>query len=265
MVLSVRFSSGRERYAPMASSGEKARIANGAPPQGSFGRAASPAARRGSRNSGSRSPSPAKEAVVRSGAAHRDGSSASARRQDGSLALQPTRAARRLSPRRELQSAPLAAAGSSIPAAGQDAGRSPSEPAYWQYPAMGQRAASERLKLATTSDLVIEKWYDQVHYLNFRSKSPNADVADITSKLSGGDLVRLTTPAGQYRGVYQIGTIAGSRVQLLSNSYDQGAISFPENVNIEIVRSGRGNRLSAVASAITTYGVMPAVSTHPHH
>ena len=140
-----------------------------------------------------------------------------------------------------------------------------SEPAYWEYPEMGQRAASERLKLATTSDLVIEKWYDQVHYLNFRSKSPNADVSDITSKLSGGDLVRLTTPAGQYRGVYQIGTIAGSRVQLLSNSYDQGTISFPENVNIEIVRSGRGNRLSAVASAITTYGVMPAVSTHPHH
>jgi hypothetical protein len=141
-----------------------------------------------------------------------------------------------------------------------------SEPAYLHYPEMGQRAASERLKFSTTSDLVIEKWYDSTHYLNVRSLSPNVNLAaDILSKLSGGDLIRVTTLGGEYRGVYQVGVIAGNRIQLLSNSYDLGIVGFPENVCIEILHSGRGNRLSAVAGAITTYGMPPTPVDHPHH
>lgn len=83
---------------------------DGAPPTGGAARAASPAARicsrstiskaarNSSRDSGSRSSSPAKPAVVRRFAAHHAGGSVADARQDSSLMLQPARAARRRSP-----------------------------------------------------------------------------------------------------------------------------------------------------------------------
>jgi len=136
-------------------------------------------------------------------------------------------------------------------------------PAYQQYPAMGQRALSERVRVESETGVVeIEKWYDSTHYLNFRFKKPGI-ATSILAKLTSGDLVRLTTMAGGYRGLYQVGRIAGNKVKLWPTSIDVGVTEAPELVNVEVIRSGRTNQLAAMAGSVTTYGSVPEVAEFP--
>lgn len=136
-----------------------------------------------------------------------------------------------------------------------------SMPAYQQYPAMGQRGVSERAILKSQSGVLIEKWYDSSHYLNFRFQQPGI-ASSILSQLTSGDLVRLHSSVA-YRGLYQVGKIVGNKVELIPTSIDVGITAAPENVDIEIIRSGRTNQLTASAASITTYGAMPTITDFP--
>jgi hypothetical protein len=136
-----------------------------------------------------------------------------------------------------------------------------SVPAHQQYPAMGQQAMTERRIIASGGDsLSIEKRYFNGHYLNFRFLKSSA--VRSLALLTPGDLVNVLA-GGANIGSFHVGTIVGSRVELLPTY-----IAFNDtrpvvnDVSIEIVRTARSNQLSATAGKIATYGRLPVAVSH---
>lgn len=137
-------------------------------------------------------------------------------------------------------------------------------PASKEYEAMGQKASNERtIILSGKGGVTVKKFYDQgVHYLSISYSDPAA-ACRMASRFSSGDLIRLThfdastrpvfTAPGD-RGIYQVLDVIGNRLKLEPVSFSSPSTNVMEEVDFEVVRSGKTNQLSAAAGSITTYG-----------
>lgn len=149
-------------------------------------------------------------------------------------------------------------------------------PSTWIYPVLGQMAGAERMILRSNTPekatgFIIDKRYlkegdDELHYLTLKYTQPGADKR-LMDVLSSGDLVRLTVGEGggvTEVGLYHLGRIAGSRIELLPTSISWRDTQVEVNsLNIEVVRSGRLNSLGGSSGGVTTYGVQPIVIDDP--
>lgn len=139
-------------------------------------------------------------------------------------------------------------------------------PASGQYDEMGQKAINERTVLKSGIDgVTITKFFDGgSHFLSISYTDPLAACL-MRGRFTGGDLVRLTSKGdNSFRGVYHVGELSGNRVKLLPTSYGNPSENPSEEVNVEIIRSGRTNQLNADAGSITTYGAPQGVIKHLH-
>ncbi|MBS1911894.1 MAG: hypothetical protein JST22_07905 [Bacteroidetes bacterium] len=138
-------------------------------------------------------------------------------------------------------------------------------PAFWEYPALGQIARSERMRIGDNSvannGLAIEKWYNPLvgggvaHYLNFKFTDAT-QVAATIGALTAGDLVVLYgSSGGDYLGTFHVGRISGNQVELVPTYIsNNNTIAMTTVRSIEVVRSGRTNQLGAQVGSVTTYG-----------
>jgi hypothetical protein len=143
-------------------------------------------------------------------------------------------------------------------------------PATAPYPGLGQKAIAERALIQSGSDLQIDKRYaDGRHTLNFTYRRSRA--SNLTdSLLMAGDLVEVMVLDGsgnvvERLGVYHVGKVFGNKVEILPTSSDFSfnvTSALKQNVSVEIIRSGRVNRLDASAGEIRTYGRQPQLVNH---
>lgn len=144
-------------------------------------------------------------------------------------------------------------------------------PAWRYYAAMGQIAERQGLKFGGDgSPYSIHKRFDATrHYLHVNINQP-IDQSTLFDQVATGDLVEVKVPLyeDQYGnvtyerlGVYHIGTIAGSRIELLPTSYSL-LNDFPvrSDVLVEILRPANTNQLTTNAGSFTTYGMEPNVA-----
>lgn len=137
-------------------------------------------------------------------------------------------------------------------------------PAYQQYPAMGQKAANERLWLKSENGMSLRKMSDgHSHWLSISFSDPSAycNITAALGTLTPGDLIRVTKNVtnflgvfvGERDGTYYVDKIIGNRIMLLPTMYTTAPVQAIENVDINIIRSGRTNQLTIPTETITTY------------
>ena len=162
-------------------------------------------------------------------------------------------------------------------------------PAWQYYANFGQMAKTQRLTIKSdipensndgNSGVAFDKRFIRKtsvdeHYLNVRSVKPKGSVNFLNSLVSG-DMLELQAPQieanGTYKtdnkgnvvkrplGLYHVGRIGASRVELLPVSYSvTNNEQEVRDIWVEIVKSGRNNRVGASVGGFSTYG-MPPVS-----
>ena len=149
-------------------------------------------------------------------------------------------------------------------------------PAWLHYPGFTQKARAERSKLysdpsGTSSGFVINKRFvrendNEYHYLVINATSPGGERTAL-ERLFVGDLLNITDgDAGEHGhiGLYHVSKVVGNRVELLPTSFStRTTLTQEPNVDVEIVHSGRSNRVASTAGRLTTYGLPPVVVDHP--
>lgn len=124
-------------------------------------------------------------------------------------------------------------------------------PASLQYDNLSQMAKNEKKLVksgssgANMSKLVIsgQTW------LSFSATSAGGSVCGAMGNFVSGDLVKLSN--GE---LYNTGDAEGSKIELHKLSYGSYNNNSASNINVEIIRSGRSNRLNESAASLTTYG-----------
>lgn len=152
-------------------------------------------------------------------------------------------------------------------------------PAYWYYDEMGKKAVSERAVLLSTSEYSIRKGHSGgAAFLVF---SPNASCR-WQAMLSEGDFIELSRVSdGAEAGLYHVDSIMRDLVWLApaqsGSSWQDAALQRTGEVNLDIIRSGRANRLVLPAGNVVTYGQtkakvsdstrfgFPSASSFPRH
>lgn len=135
-------------------------------------------------------------------------------------------------------------------------------PASLKYDNLSQMAKNEKKLVrsgsssgANMSKIVI----DGNTWLSFSAADSGGSVCSAMGNFVAGDLVKLSN--GE---IYHTGDAAGSRMELHKVSfYSPYSTSTASNVNVEIIRSGRSNRLNEPAGSLTTYGPDAASTITP--
>ncbi|MGE3800780.1 MAG: hypothetical protein AB7H80_07150 [Candidatus Kapaibacterium sp.] len=149
-------------------------------------------------------------------------------------------------------------------------------PAWQHYSIFDQIASTQFLILKSNSQVSYSKRYIQSstgdeHYLTVKSLAPGGGESLFKSVVSG-DLIELKgagydnsgNPATVSLGLYNVGVIAGNRIQLHPVSFSiSNTIQKIDGVDIEIVKSGRNNRAGASVGGLSTYGSAPSAVYHP--
>ena len=139
-------------------------------------------------------------------------------------------------------------------------------PAWQHYTQFGQMAETQNLVLESdltgdNSGIAFDKRFirqpsGDEHYLIVRTLKPGAAKKFLNS-ITTGDLIEITVN-GTVKGVYNTGTIGANRVELLPVSYSYADTDQEvTDVTVEILKSGRNNRLGAAIGGFTTYRVAP--------
>lgn len=136
-------------------------------------------------------------------------------------------------------------------------------PAAEQYPAMGQKASNDRYNFK--SDLngiycnAVKTMPDGKYYLNFIQASTYYNDDWPTPNFSVGDLLKIKDTLGNFIAYYHVkevnlhSLLIDPYLSLPSTPLDPWTIS-KHSVNIEVVKSGRTNQLSAQCGNMVTYG-----------
>ncbi len=127
-------------------------------------------------------------------------------------------------------------------------------PAWREHHELGQKAATARTLLKSSGSTTIKITYGATDYLKFSG----AAACNSLSLLTRGDLIRLTKKSdGAPAGFYHIGSVEGDSVALLpvASDYATPVVGTSlQEVDLEVLESGRRNDLGAGVGSITTYG-----------
>lgn len=145
--------------------------------------------------------------------------------------------------------------------------RAYSIPASRQYKAMGQKASNERMKISSGPSLAMTKGTLTTGeiIISLTGTSIGAPACEAIDRLTSGSKVLVTkATGGGIDGIYNIGETNGATFELLPSAFYSSNLQGSNiAVNIEILESGKQNRLEESVGGFTTYGVPASVVTTP--
>ena len=147
--------------------------------------------------------------------------------------------------------------------------RAYSIPASRPYKAMGQKAENERLRLFSNGMVSFTKSDlgsgEIVLTVNAGVGGSSTDVCSAMELLTPGSKVYVKKASPEaVDGVYHLGNANGNTIRLLPSAF-YGSNLAGNNivVNLEILESGKQNRLDEAVGGFTTYGVPGTITTTP--
>jgi len=126
-------------------------------------------------------------------------------------------------------------------------------PASTEYPELGQKAANGRALLQGTGSSTIKVYYDTPDYLKFAGPS----ACEFVNTLTPGDLVMLRKKSdGSLAGFFHVGGTERDSVWLIpvASAFATEIVGTIDEVDVEVLESGRRNQMAASVGSITTYG-----------
>jgi hypothetical protein len=140
-------------------------------------------------------------------------------------------------------------------------------PASHFYADMAAKSTNEQMYVESTSDfsmskLVTDNNGDLVGDEFYLSLSGNGICDNVDAFTSGSLIAIYDNDSRTNPDIYHIGEINGGMIELLPTNYFyyDNSTNSPTGVNIEILRSGKTNQLSAGVGSITSYGGLPTAT-----
>jgi hypothetical protein len=143
-------------------------------------------------------------------------------------------------------------------------------PASHFYSNMGTKGTNEQMYIESTGDdfsmdkLVTENDGDAIGDGFYLSLSGSGICDNLDAFTSGSLIAIYDNDTRSNPDIYHIGEINGGLIELLPTNYFyyDNSTNSPEDVNVEILRSGKTNQLSAGVGSITSYGGLPTADLH---